>query len=316
MDARANGELDDPDPQGRYKRVQHPVTWGCVEAEVEILAPKNASNAHGLFAKAGKYSSIIRLSKNSFDADSEPKTSSIAFKIFGVQGERAEIHQTNSDLRAANRDTQDFILIGSPTLPLIVIPQELITIHEYLIWGKVPGAIVWMLKNRPTLVPRVLRMLINGWKTNNPFLTEHYTIHPSKLGDGQAVRLGLFPCESGKPQPSAPKGEKNFVHKVVQDYVNSHDVCMKIMIQKQLDPCLDPVDDFLNEWHGPWEHVGNLRIEKGSKFDLGDMCDNLSYNPFHTLEANRPLGWIARVRRDVYTMGSARRTEKNKKLAK
>jgi hypothetical protein len=315
MDERAAGKLDDPDPKGKYKRVQHPVSWGCVEATVEIHAQKNASNAHGLFAKPGKYSAVVRLSKNAFDPDSAPKTSSVALKIFGVNwGPRASVDQRDAALREANKDTQDYIMISNQAVPLAVIPQELITVHEYLIWGKIPGAILWMLLKRPTLLPRVAQLLYNGWIVNNPFLAPHYTAQPSKLGEGQAARIGLFPCEPKPTQPSTPKTELNYIHHIVQDYVNNNEVCMKLMIQKQIDPCLDRVDDVLGAWTGPWEHVGDLRIKKGSQFDHGDVCENLSFNPFHALEANRPLGWVAKIRRDVYAMGSARRLEKNRAL--
>jgi len=203
MDQRAEGKLDDPNPQGKFKRVQHPVSWGCLPATVEILPLKNSSDRVGLFAQAAIYNAMIRLSKNSFDPDNGPKVSSIALKIFGVKGPRAEIVQADHALRDANKDTQDFITVSASTLPLVVVPQELDTLHKALIWGGLPAAIGFITVSRPTMIPRVLKMLIKGMAISNPFLVKHYQIQPSKLGEG-AVRVGIFPCDETEKQIPTP----------------------------------------------------------------------------------------------------------------
>ena len=311
MDRRVQGKLDDPNPQGRYKRVQHPVGWGCAAASVEIL-PMNSTDRHGVFAQPATYKSVIRLSKNSFDPDNSLKISSISVKMFGVKGERLPLHQTHPVLVEGNKDTQDFIFISNPTLPFVAEVKELIDFHEWFIWGNTPGVIAWVLLYRPTILPHLLSMIIRGKSITNPFLVRQYSIEPNLLGPGQAIRLGLFPCDESQQQAPPPSGKANFVQEITQAYLNENDVCMKLMIQKQTDACKDQIDDILHEWTGPFQHVGFLRLAKGTQLDNSDQaCDNLSFNPFHGLEANRPLGWVARVRKEVYTTGSDRRMEKN-----
>jgi hypothetical protein len=315
MEKRAQGKLDDPHPDGVYKRPQHPVAWGCVKAKVEIIPTKNSSDHHGLYARAASYDSVIRLSKSTlFLPDALPRASSIALKVFGVQGKRAELNQLDKDLRDANKDTQDLIFISHPTAPIAVVPKELLTLHEKLTQTYVFGAGAWVLFNRPTMIPRTGYMLFKGWFMNNPFLASHYTVAPTKLGDQQAIRLALLPCETGLRQPwpgTLLFSTRDFVRNLTQDYMDDHDVCMNLMIQKQTDPCLDRVDNFLDQWTGPFETVGKVTIPKGSKLVNDKYCEDLAFNPFHSLEENRPLGWVSRMRRDTYAFSSARRYEKN-----
>ena len=316
MDVRAEGKLDDPDPRGKFKRVQHPVAWGCAPATVEITLPPNETDRQGLFSKAATYEAMIRFSKNSFDPDNAPKVASVALKIFGVSGPRVDFQDIDAKVREVNKNTQDLIFISNPTLPLVVVPDELDTLHKYLIWGKLPAVLIYQLLFRPTLIPREIKMLVGGMSISNPLDAKLYTVQPSKLGEQQAIRLGLFPCKDDPVNArDGPRPGKEYVHDTIQAFLDNNDGCMKLMIQKQTDPCTDQVDDILHEWSGQWSHVGYVKLKKGTKLDTGDSCENLSFNPFHALEANRPLGWIARLRREVYAVTSARRLEKNRELA-
>jgi hypothetical protein len=316
MDQRAEGKLDDPSKDGKYRRVQHPLSWGCLfnKVELEILPIKSPQLQHGLFQKPAKYPAYIRVSKNGFDNDNEPRTASIAIKVIGVKGERAKVAEFDDGIEHANMNTLDLIFISYPSLPLVVVPEELITVHEALMRGKLPAVLLWMAMSRPTLMTRAVAMLLNGTSINNPFLSPQFTIGATKLGPNLATRYALFPCTE-EEMPSAPKGSTNYVQQVTQDFLNKKEVCMKLMIQPQTDPCKDRVDSFLEAWTGPWEHVGYLRIQKDAQLVNDDKCENLSMNPWHTLEANAPLGWVQSARRDIYSMGSARRLHKNKAKA-
>jgi len=314
MDLRAEGKLDDPNPKGRWKRAQHPVAWGCIkDASLEILPSIDPALKHGLFAQSGKHRALVRFSKGSFEPDFAPKITSVALKVFGVKGKRADLRDRDQKISDANKDTQDFITITNPTLPLAAVPEEFTLLHEYLSKAIYPGAFFWLLLNRPTLIPRIGALFLRGWRVNNPLLSTHFTVAPNRVGeDGIAAKFALVPCESGNDSFFGGKQLKwTYIHEIIQDYLNRHEGCMKLMLQRQTDPCADRVDDFLHAWSGPWEHVGTLRIPKGAQLDRGDDCDNTAFNPFHAVEANRPLGWVQRVRKEVYAMGSARRIEKN-----
>lgn len=314
MDAREAGKLDDLTPNGRFKRVQHPSAWGCVPAKLEILKV-NSSEQFGVFRQEGGFDAIIRLSKNAFVPDYAPKTTSIAVKAFGVKGKRAPIQERDSALQDANKDTFDLIMVGTPTLPVFAIPGELALLHGFLLRKQFLQAGWYFLSKRPTLIPRLAKVLWTGLITSNPFLIRHYAIQPSKLGIKEglpAIRYGLFPCDESEKQEPAPQPKTQYIAEVMEHYLQQKEACMKLMIQKQADPCIDQVDDNLSNWSGAWHHVGYLRVSKGSRPVSDDKCDDLAFNPFHAPVENIPVGWVARMRREIYAMQSARRYEKNR----
>src|SRR5690606_4592435 len=144
--ARVKGQLDDPAPGGVMRRVQHPVHWGCIKA-----AQLSVSNTTFLPARNAPYETDIRISKQAFDPDSEPKFFSIALKIRGVTGPRVD--STGEYQPAENKDTQDIILVSTDILPLVAEPEELITIHQWMMsYGALPGAVGFLAVRRPTLL--------------------------------------------------------------------------------------------------------------------------------------------------------------------
>jgi len=302
MDTRVEGNLDDPDPQGLFKRVQHPVSWGCTEGTVEIFP---VSGAEGLFSEKGTYKTFIRLSKNSFDPDHAPKVSSIALKLHGVHGKRAPIEEQEDSIKSANMDTQDFIMLSYPTFPLGAIPEDFIPIFKTVLESPI-ATVIWTLTHRPTLLLRLVDFLRVGWSISNPLIATHYTIGPSRLGAKQAVRLSLQPCEPNQPHEILAS-----IQNITQRYLDKQEACLSLMMQRQTEPCKDKIDDFLHRWVGSWEKIGVLKIPMGSILKNDDKCEKASFNPFHSLDDNRPLGWMMRFRRDIYASGSARRTKRN-----
>ena len=77
------------------------------------------------------------------------------------------------------------------------------------------------------------------------------------------------------------------------------------MVQIQTDPHRMPIEDATVKWSerlSPYIPVAELRIPR-QRFDTPAQlafADNLSYNPWHSLEAHRPLGNQNRARRRMY----------------
>ena len=77
------------------------------------------------------------------------------------------------------------------------------------------------------------------------------------------------------------------------------------MVQVQTDPHRMPIEDATVKWPerlSPYVPVAELRLPR-QRFDLPAQlafADNLSYNPWHSLEAHRPLGNQNRARRRMY----------------
>jgi hypothetical protein len=298
--ARAKGELDDPNPQGIYKRVQHPQDWGCLEnVRVEL-----DGGGKGAFAKKGTYKGTIRLSKNSFDPDNEPKVSSIALKIHGLSMSKRAMEDDETD-------TQDFTMVSTDNLALCAVPEDLITLHEKLISGGLVQAILWILRTYPTMLFYLLPSIIRGIFITTPFAAKHYTVHAYSWGPDMAVKFGLFPCNDSMSMPPKEGSGKDFVYATTEKFLNNNEGCLKLMIQKQTDSCKEQIDDIMTPWATPFTPIGKVIVPKGSKLIRGDKCENLVMNPWHTADETKPVGWVARIRKDVYITQSKYRKQKN-----
>lgn len=150
-----------------------------------------------VFFKGKSYPVEMRLSKGNFDPDNGPKVSSIGLKIHGVTGPRAPLSEESEKLRESNKDTQDLILISADILPLVAVPEEIISVHEYMMrFGALPGPILFLAIYRPTLLFRVFPFLLKGYGISVPFYAEHNTVHAYTHGSGAAVKYQLVPCQS------------------------------------------------------------------------------------------------------------------------
>jgi hypothetical protein len=82
---------------------------------------------------------------------------------------------------------------------------------------------------------------------------------------------------------------------------------MEFMIQRRPQTSLNlSVEDSRMEWleiDAPFERVAQIDIPP-QDFDTEDrkmLCENLSFNPWHSLPEHRPLGAVNRVRKIVYS---------------
>lgn len=314
MTARARGELDDPDPKGVTKRVQHARGWGCLKGVVEITS--NNETFGSVFSEKGRKINVdIRLSANSFDADSDPKVTAIALKFHDIRGKRVDPTLVDPDeaLRKENQYTMDQVYVSAESLPFVSYVKDLFEFHDYLIWGNVPGALFYLLKSNPIFFFRMVGYLLGGRGTTNPFHAEHFTVSPQKFGQ-KFARLMLTPCDASvKMSPIPANAGKYFLSQVIQEDLNNKEVCMDMYAQFQSDSCRHALDDHTSPWEkSDWYKVARLTIPKNSVVEPQEKCERLSFNPWHTLEEYSPLGFVARLRQFLYGEGAKYRNNENK----
>merc|ERR1711907_175216 len=325
MSRRMNGTLDDPDPQGRAKRVQHAGTWGCVPAQLTVRKDLPEHLQVGLFKEMGATFDVdIRTAHNGFDPDSDPKASSISLKInisgLASKEPRIELAEYPEELRQKNKGVQDLIFAGSDSgsvsfsHPSIGV-ADFKTIHEKQMNGGMPAVLLHLLR-RPLMFWATLQDLLKGQKITVPFLAKHNTIHAHRLGKaGTAAKFVLKPCEDNevKTMPAAPAGEKFFVQRMQADHLKSYGACMDMFAQLQMDSCTTPVEDLTQAWDeevSPLVPVARLNVPKGTQGDT-QSCENLTFNPWYGLAAPQPLGYIGRARREIYKEAAMLRLMKN-----
>ncbi len=309
MQLRKAKKLDDP-VGGIEKRVQHPMDLGCFDGTLIVDTPDPA-NRVSFFADQGKaYPVELRMSKNSYDGDGIPKVTAIALKVRGLpRGPRAAVDRDAALHDAEN--TLELALVSSDTVPLVATPEELEPLHEYLIWGGVPGVVWFLLRNHhPTLLFRLLPALFRGQRITVPPYAEHFSVQASAFGDS-AARWHLSPCAPAA-MPPAPANGKNFAAQLTEEELSRSDICMKLEVQRQVDPCRERVENVISTWDTPFEQVARIVVPRGSKVRSDSHCENMSINTWRAPAELKPLGWMARVRKALYPTLAAERISRNR----
>jgi hypothetical protein len=132
--------------------------------------------------------------------------------------------------------------------------------------------------------------------------------------DRQAVKYSVFPREPlGSKIPKDPA--RNYLRFAMADTLSKGKACFIFGIQPRPNPSYS-VEDVITEWDekvAPFHPVAKIIIDK-QKFNTPDQnpsCEDEVYNPWHSLEAHRPIGAISRMRRVVYEGLSDFRLGKN-----
>lgn len=92
------------------------------------------------------------------------------------------------------------------------------------------------------------------------------------------------------------------------------DVCFDLMLQDQRDACVNSLEDSTHIWRGEWVRVGRLEIPQQSFLSTKqlDVCENLTFNPWHSLAAHHPLGDVNKLRRTAYLVAAKTRRQYNR----
>ena len=144
---------------------------------------------------------------------------------------------------------------------------------------------------------------------------------PYQLGTGpdrQAIKFSARPfSDSSCPViqdtiPSDPND--NFLRQSLQNTLTNGHACMEFLVQPRT-PSMS-VENSKDEWEesdAPFFKVATIQIPK-QVFDTprqNTFCENLSFNPWHSLPDHRPLGGVNRLRKAIYPIISDARHNLN-----
>jgi hypothetical protein len=261
----------------------------------------------GVFQEGAEYKAWIRLSNGSQADDTAGDGRGFAMKLTGVTGDKLE---------ADEKATQDFLMINHHRF-FVRSAADYVEFTNAVAKGS-PVSFFF-----PGLNPakwRVTEMriarTIQKKEVDNPLATSYFSATPYLLGDGLAVKYSVRP---GCPVPKIAVDRKSpdFLRTSMKTHLESQDACFDFLVQKQTDGHKMPIEDSTVEWsekHSPYTKVGTLTIKAQSFLSDAqrDFCENLSFNPWHSLPAHRPLGNINRMRRAVYQAISEVRHRLNK----
>ncbi|MBS7660335.1 catalase family protein [Pseudomonas lalucatii] len=300
----------------RVLRDAHAKAHGCVKAEVTVLADLDASLQHGVLSEPGKtWQAWMRLSNGNaypqFDRIRDAR--GMAIKLLAVPGEKLMAG-------AAHKDEQDFVMFNHPVFFVRDVAEYR---SNFAAQADGKKALAFF----PSWDPRSweLRHLIIALKTlapapQSPVATTYNSIAPFKLGPHN-IKYRVIPAPENCPDYDLPAPNTdlpNFLRSALYQQLSLDRVpaCFALQVQKQNPAHYMPIEDPSVEWDealAPYETVANIQLP-AQDFDSTEQnlfCDNLSFNPWHTLAEHRPIGGINRLRKSVYEAVSVYRRERN-----
>jgi hypothetical protein len=288
------------------RRALHRKQHVGVEAELEVRGDLPAEVRAGLFAQPGRYRAYVRFSngRGTTERDGAPDLRGAAIKVVGVAGRK--IIPGLEDAA-----TQDFLMIHTPATPFIGTDEFMRFIH-----AAVNPALALprlLAAFGPVKTASLLRYATGTLKPVRSLAsTRFYSAVPIQWGD-YAAKYSLVPHPTNGG--GARKHGRDYLADDLAERLAAAPIGFDFAVQLYRDPRRTPIEDASVEWReedAPFIEIGRLEIpkqevagERGQR--LGAYVESLSFDPWHALEAHRPLGNIMRARNNAYRLSTAER---------
>ncbi len=291
---------------GKPGRALHAKGIGAT-AEITILPDLPPHARQGLFATPATYPAYVRYSNGSGkrQADTVGDVRGVAIKVVGVEEKKIIPGMENAK-------TQDLLLIRTPAIPFRDAHEfvKVVTAatHRLLLLPRVLGRLG--VSRTLELLPKLARSV------GSPMLsfatTPYFSAAAVRCGD-YAMRYALVPHATDVP--AKPGTSPDYLGEELGARLKRGPVLYDVRLQFFVDAARTPIEDFSVEWlevDAPPVTVARLTLPQQ---DIGsprgrrvvDCVEELSFDPWHALEAHRPLGNVMRARNHAYRLSTKER---------
>ncbi|MDO9405869.1 MAG: catalase family protein [Polaromonas sp.] len=310
---------------GHAMRAVHAKGHGLLRGKLQVVEGLPEQLAQGVFAKPGAYDVLLRFSSPPAEQlpDNVSTPRGLAMKLLGVDGPRV--------FGAEGQTTQDFLMVNGPVFNAPG-PKGFLKNAKLLAktTDKAPGAkevLSAVLRGAEKVIEAVggesgTLKAMGGHPETHPLGETFFTQVPVLYGP-YIAKFSLAPVSPAltvlKDQPLDMKDRPDALRDSISDFFASGVGPAEWELRVQL--CTDiekmPIEDASVEWPeelSPYITVARLDIRQQSTWNPDQTPlaeDELSFNPWHALEAHRPLGAIMRARRTVYADSVAHRSQYN-----
>jgi hypothetical protein len=278
-------------PPGAFLRAGNTKTYAVVDGSFTVHKGLPLTYRYGVFAKPQTFRARVRLSGPGPSAPPDIKDNgilSIGIKLLDVPGPKLL------------GSTVDFTALSAPmfTTPDVAANVEL---QRYLRAG-IP-LLYFLNPRRPHLLNATMQALYA--KTHaNPLDATYWSCVPYLLGRKQAMKYRITPVDpTHSAVPLRPADD--YLQQAVIETLTGTIVRFDYAIQLQTDPHRMPIENATVIWPehlSPHQIVATLTIpaQTINPAEQFHLAEELTYNPWHTLAAHRPLGNQNRARRAIY----------------
>ncbi|TZG27632.1 catalase family protein [Sphingomonas montanisoli] len=308
---------------GHGFRGVHAKSHALLQGSFTVLDDLPAELAQGLFATPGRHDALIRISTGAGDVlpDSISLLRGIGIKVLDVGGDRLEGSEGDS--------TQDFLLANGIAFPAPG-PKKFLGNLKLLAktTDKVEG-----LKKAVSAVFRTLEKgveavggesgfleQLGGHRHTHPLGETFFSQAPIRYGD-YIAKLGLFPLSPNFTALADEEididGRDNALREEIGSTLARDGGAWELRVQLCRDLEANPIEDASVAW--PEEdnpYIAVARIEVPAQAAWNDarariLDDQTSFNPWHGIQAHRPLGAVMRARKPVYAASVETRSRFN-----
>jgi hypothetical protein len=300
--------VTDPNEKPLVPRGQHMKGHGCVRARLIVSPGLPDSLRQGVFAEPREFAALIRFSNGKGRDDRQADAHGMAIKLLDVPGEKLLEDEKDAT-------TQDFVLFDNPIFFIKNVADYVPFMEDFrnlrsprFSLAKI-GSVFKFLFSQDYMW-RLLRVT-GSKKPDSPLRISYWSTTPLSIGP-LAVKLQAKPDLAGAPA-AAHFDSPDMLRLALAAQLKDHEARFDLLAQVQSDAVTMPVEDPTVEWTAPWQKVATIQIP-AQNFDTPEQQafgENLSYTPWHSLPAHRPLGGINRARKEIYRALSKQRHELN-----
>jgi len=294
-------------PDGQTKRGAHPKTLAGLRAEFIVEPDIPAELKTGIFAFPQTYPAWVRISSSNgkVQSDKSKDLRGFAIKIMGVKGER--FLPQNEE-----KETQDFILISYPTMPLGTVELFHDAVYYSIKWSPLVFLTRLVLSGNFPVINELRKAQQNQ---SSPLDIRYWSTTPYLYGLDRCVKYSIVPTSEYKSQMPDVLTD-NYLSENMENHLTAHEASFDFMIQFQNDPDRMPVEDAGVEWseqESPFIKVATIRIapQDFRTQEREELVEDLSFSPAHCLIEHRPIGGINRARVVLYRHLSEFRHKQN-----
>ena len=307
--------------EGRVLRSVHAKSHALLQGELTVAPDLPPELAQGLFARAGSYPVIMRLSTIPGDVldDDVSVPRGLAFKVIGVEGERLPGSESET--------VQDFVLVNGP---VFAAPTGKAFLGNLKLLAATTDkaqflkkALSYTLRGLATAVEAVggdsaAFKSLGGHPGTHPLGETYFSAAPILFGEYMAkVQLAPVPPDLTNltDQPVELFRHPDGLREACNEFFAHHGGRWELRVQLCTDLEVMPIEDASVEWPqdiSPYRTVATISAPSQSAWDTEKsraIDDGQSFSPWHGLAAHRPLGSVMRLRKAAYRNSARFRSE-------
>jgi hypothetical protein len=242
----------------------------------------------------------------------------MAIKVLGVAGPRA----LDED---GNRDTQDFVMINFPVFAFRNVRQyrKITTLKRFLMsnfgkYGNELSQLIFFIPWRFSQFWNIGRKLKR--KSRSPLIEQYWSMSPYRLGT-RAIKFTAVPqpinSEGLPSSEQATSPPDDLLSRALTEHLRHREARFDIKVQFQKDAKAMPIEDPTVVWKESDSEpviVATLIIDPADittdeAVAFQESVEAMSFNPWHSLEAHRPIGGLNRLRKALYQSNARLRRE-------